>query len=429
MTKRWSALLLVIATTLALTACGNSDATIVAEVGNAKITKGEALKAYDFVLKQIVAMYAQQGTTISATDKTVMENAKSTTLSLMTEGLVYEQQLESLGIGLTEAEIAEIDANAKVSYDDMVAMYVSSYGTTEKQATDEANAQGMTVEAIRMFSRRNKVDEKLREKLSADITISDEDAKAEFDTKVAAQAETYATNPGQYGTDVLNGTPIYVRPEGYRYVKNLLVGLPDDIQQQIDAKNQEAYSALYNQYTLNSQLTSQTDLSDAQKKEIEDQVSAAQADYDRISAEAQELIVKGQEQVRPKAEEILLKCKEPGADFDALMAEYSVDRPADADIVANGYPVCEGSTGYVPTFTEGCMALANIGDISDLVISDYGFHILLYTGNIEPGTVPFDDVKESIKNVLITAKVDELLETSKQEWKDSVKITMYPEKL
>lgn len=429
MMKRWGALLLVIVMTLALTACGNSNDTVVAEVGSVKITKGEALKVYDFLLKQIVVMYAQQGTTVSATDKTVIENAKTTTLSLMTDDLSNEQHLESLGIPLTEAEIAEIDTNAKDQYTEMIQTFMAQNGATEKQANDEATAQGLTIEAVKMFLRQDKVNEKLHESISADIVISDEDAQAEYEAKVTSQTETYANNPGQYGTDILNGTPVYVIPEGYRYVKNLVIGLPDDIQQQVDQKQQEAYAILYNQYMLNSQSSSQADMTDEQKKELEDQMATAQAEYDRLTAETKDLVAKGQEQALPQAEEILAKCKAPGADFDALMAEYSIDNPADDLIATHGYPVCAASTGYVPTFTEGCMALQNIGDISDLVASDYGFHILLYTGDIEPGNVPFEEVKEAIKNVMITTKSDELLATKKQEWKDSITITMYPEKL
>ncbi len=429
MMKRWGALALMLVMILGLTACGQPDpakdaATVVAEVGDTKITKGEAQTVYDFVVKQIASMYG-----MDPTDAQLVSSAKQTTLGLMAEGVALEKQLATLGMPLTDADLTEIQATAKTEYEGMISTFVANYGGTEDEAKAEAVAQGYTEDAILFFARRDFVDSRLREVAIADVTVTDEEIQAKYDELVATQTETYTTTPGQYCTDVLNGNTIYVRPAGYRHVKNLVVGLPEDIQTQISDKRSEEYSVMYQQYTLNAQLSQLAETDTAGKKTLEDQIAAADADYARLEEEVQALVAQGVEQIKPNAEEILAKCKAPGADFDALLKEYSADTVQDEEILAHGYPVSADTTSYVASFTEGAMALQNIGDISGLVQSDYGFHILLYYEDVEPGTVPLDDVRAAISESLLVTKQDEAFTAKETEWIEAAKIKTYPDKL
>ena len=92
-----------------------------------------------------------------------------------------------------------------------------------------------------------------------------------------------------------------------------------------------------------------------------------------------------------------------------------------------GYLVFPGS-GMVEPFETASMALPSVGSISDLVPTDYGYHIIQYTSE-GGGEVPFEDVKESITskklNEVQTAHQDETIE----QWKSEESIKTYPDRL
>ena len=95
---------------------------------------------------------------------------------------------------------------------------------------------------------------------------------------------------------------------------------------------------------------------------------------------------------RAKAEDLLKKVKANPADF-AKLAKQSSDDPGSA---ANGGDLDYlGKGATVPPFEASLFALKD-KEISDLVQTDFGFHIIALTG-IKPGSVkPFEAVKPEI---------------------------------
>ena len=71
------------------------------------------------------------------------------------------------------------------------------------------------------------------------------------------------------------------------------------------------------------------------------------------------------------------------------------------------------------------MALENIGDISDLVESSYGFHILLYAGDVAAGAVPFEDLRAVVTANVTKALMDEAFKAQVTLWLEKAKITTY----
>ncbi len=103
---------------------------------------------------------------------------------------------------------------------------------------------------------------------------------------------------------------------------------------------------------------------------------------------------------KKKIQEILVMAKE-GKDFAELAKEYS-EGPSNA----NG-----GDLGFFPRgamvkpFEDAAFAL-NEGDISDVVETQFGYHILKVTGKKDQQTVAFEDVKDQLKQGLLQQKTN-----------------------
>lgn len=100
--------------------------------------------------------------------------------------------------------------------------------------------------------------------------------------------------------------------------------------------------------------------------------------------------------VKAKAEDVLKKVKEPGADFEALAKVYSEDEGS----AKNG-----GDLGFfkrgrmVPEFEEAAFKL-NPGEISDLVESTFGYHIIKVEEKKERRVKTLDEARSEIQRKL-----------------------------
>ena len=418
--RKWLSLLMVLALTALVTACGNSapkDTDVLAEVGKEKITRAEASRVFDFLLK-----YRQTVNGEDAQDSLTIALTKAEVLDTMTEMLAMEQKLAALGEGLTEADEQRIETMASDAYGIMIQTYTDAYGATVEEAEQAAEMSGFSLEAMRFFARKEIIDTKLRDVAPISAEVTDPEVVEAFDLALESDTQRYQQTPGQFGNDVLDGKIIVYRPEGYRYIQNLVIAFPNDIEEQLAQRRSEAYNVSYNQYMFQSEADMYADqMTDADREAVESVLTTLDAEYARLIGEIDALAQQGYAQIRAEAERILAECQAPGADFGALMDEYSAD-PASGNARTLGYPVSAASSTYVESFTLGAMALPAIGDISGLIETEYGFHILKYTGDIPAGPVPLDQVRDDIHAVLLEQKRDEAYQALVQKYLDEAKI-------
>jgi peptidyl-prolyl cis-trans isomerase D len=113
---------------------------------------------------------------------------------------------------------------------------------------------------------------------------------------------------------------------------------------------------------------------------------------------------KDEEAVRKKAEEVLAQAK-AGADFAELARQYSEDTSAE-----NGGDLgLFGRGQMVPEFETAAFALQE-GEVSDLVRSTYGYHIIKLTGRQAPLVRALDSVREEIRSALTQEKARAAME-------------------
>jgi foldase protein PrsA len=132
-------------------------------------------------------------------------------------------------------------------------------------------------------------------------------------------------------------------------------------------------------------------------KDIEVTEEEIQEHYDSLKPEirASHILVEDE----ATANEVKKKLDE-GASFEELVTEYSTD----TGTVPNGGDLDYFGTGVMdPAFEEAAYAL-EVGEISDPVQSQFGFHIIKLTDKKELEAL--ESMKESIKEELGRAKVD-----------------------
>ena len=134
-------------------------------------------------------------------------------------------------------------------------------------------------------------------------------------------------------------------------------------------------------------------------------------------AKAKEIIDAALEKIKPEAEKVLEQVKN-GADFESVMKEVSKDYHEGTE---NTYDVYEGSN-FVANFVDASMKLKEIGDISDLTSSEYGWHIIKLVGHPTPGPVPFEDVEQSIKGFVDEDKQSMFWQETLSNWMEEANV-------
>lgn len=483
MKKGIALIAMLLAMALMLTGCNLvgydaelDGARVVAKVNDTELTKAEWL-AYRDYLASYYQQYMQQyfGMNMPMTEEDVAAYGESA-MEQMIESVVLQDKMVELGLDvLSEEDAAEIEsyADSMVDFYKMMVRYQNYPGleTVEEEAERLAKAaesaeEGAEAEEPKATVTNAQLDEMLvndlntigytreyfvenetasrqadsiREYAAKDVAVSDEEVKAEFDSRVAAQKESYDANPAGYAQAEINGRTNYYAPAGYRGVKSLLVKLAadkqteineltgavntaqntlDDAQKQLDELNAQD-TAKYDEETLAAH--------SEQIAALEETVATAQADVTENQAKLEEVTEAAFAEILPIAEEALAKAQ-AGEDFDGLIEAYGKDSGMTAEPnKSRGYLVAEGLNVYEPAFQEAAMALANVGDVSEPVRTSYGYHILQYAGDVAEGEVEFtEEVSSEIYDELLAGAKDAAYEAALTQWVSEAKVTTYP---
>ena len=119
---------------------------------------------------------------------------------------------------------------------------------------------------------------------------------------------------------------------------------------------------------------------------------------------------------KAKIEDLLKKVK-AGEDF-AELAKANSDCPSAKDGGDLG-PFSRGQ--MVPAFESAAYSMKD-GEISDVVETQFGYHIIKKVKHLEAGKTPFDEVKDKITQHLTQQKQSQFWETYSKQMKDEAKI-------
>ena len=451
-------------------------AQAVAKVGDTEITKAEWADYRDYLV-EYEQQYMQQyyGFTLPV-DEASMDSYGELALEQLIESVVVEDKMEELGyLELTEEENAEVEEYA-TSMTDLYKMLIryQNYPDLEtveeeqerlaaeaaeatpsepqeavatitdamldEMLTNDLNTIGYTHDYFVRTQTMSKQSEKLKAYTYEGVTVTDAQVKDEFDSRVASQKESYDANPASYAYAEQNGSDLYYMPAGYRGVKNLLIQLSDEKQDEIKQLNSDLTAAKNllssgndDLEELKAQDTAELDEEalaayNEQIAALEEQVASAQTTIDETQAKIDETTEAAFAEILPLAQEVLAKAQ-AGEDFDALIETYGEDTGMTAEPnKSRGYLVCDGLSIYEQSFQDAAMALENVGDVSaELVKTSYGYHILQYASELAGGEVEYtEEIKTAIYDEMLKEAQDAAYEAAVTQWVSEAKVETFP---
>ncbi len=381
MQKKLAALLLIVCFMImpVLTGCALVEVdpqrdldSVVAVVCGEQITKRMVMNEWN---RQKITMNVNDAFEQSEEGETIIGTVLQNLLQDMVKRIIRREHARELGLyPLTDENYARVVELADQYYDDRLAQaeqaLLDSFAETGGDATERdfsAEAEQsvkLTMENQFEFSRemdlRQAEDvvivELLTEHYGRDVVVDEETLRSEYDSMLETQMEDFSEDTNGVISYLNSGDLIVYYPGEVVRVKHILIGFDEQTQAQIE------------------------DLRAAGKDE-----------------EADALMQSSAASIQDEADEALARALD-GENFDNLIVEYGVDPGMMTQSLRdNGYLICRDSIDYVEAFKQGSLALTQEGQISDLVLSDYGYHIIYAIDVYEEETIPFEDVRDQVE--------------------------------
>lgn len=290
------------------------------------------------------------------------------TIDTIVSSLVTNQKSAELGLDqLTEADEAQVQADAHTAYDEELeyikSMYFADSELSEEEitaaVTEQAVASGITLELMVENQRSSLIAERLRASVTDSVTITDADIQAELDSLIAEEKAAYENNLAAYGLAVNNGATIYYHPDGYRSIKVIEV-----------AK------------TVADENAAET-TDDAAKVEIEALAARAAA----------------------------------GEVFDTL-----------SDTITASV-VCEGSTHLDAAIVEAALQLPSAGTVSPVVETETSYALIQYVEDVAEKSATLEEMRDSLYDTVLSAAQDEAYSTAVATWISEADVMIYYENI
>lgn len=402
---------------------------VVASYDGGEITQEAVMGTFNSQYSYMSQMYSMYGTSMTADNLTSIEQS---VVENAVQNVAIAKQMETRGLSLDADKLAEVEAEADEHYQEAYnSVYEGVDGKTDelkaKQTEYNLYTMGYTKEALLDMEKSSANYELIEETVRDEIAeVTDDELQAAYDEKVESDEETYSNSPASFESAMSSdSTVVCWMPEGYRTVKHILVKPEDDVLKAVTDARSAVTTAESDLEGLRSELDAlnDDDAEDAGEaedadaepteaprtaEEIQADIDEAEKNLETLKADAEKAEADCLASVQDKLDEIYEKIDD-GEDFEALIEEYGEDPGMQNEPTkTRGYYVSSASTTWDKNFTEGAMALAKVGDVSETpVISTSGVHIIRYESDVTAGAVALEDVHDAL--------YDETLEDMKSE--------------
>jgi len=324
-------------------------------------------------------------------------------LSQMIDEEAILAEADRLGVEVTDAELRERIIRLPAFQEN--GQFI---GDARYRQILAAQAPPIPVEDFERELRRQLQSDKLRDALTAWVTITDADVEAEY----RRRNEKVKVDLVLFNADAYKGGIAPAEAEIASYFES------NKAKYRVPEKRRVRYlhvdaATLRDRVTVTEQ--------DARQRYTEQIAQFQQPEQIRASHILLKTEGKDEAAVRKQAESVLAKVK-AGGDFAALAAQYSED---EASKEKGGDLDFFGRNAMVKEFEDAAFALEP-GQTTDLVKTPYGFHIIRATGKRPASTQPFEAVsaqlQEQMKWERAQAEAQRLVETLEKEIDDPADI-------
>ena len=412
------------------------DATEIIRMGDKVYTKIQVKAAAQQELINKAQTYSMFGYAYDMTDPANIAEAQEAAVKALKEDLTLTAKAAELGFDqLTDADLEAVKAKAQESYDNMVntaKQYVEGKDEMDEAALTEAAVKmaedaGYTLENLTESATKDAVSAKLKEYAVKDVTVTDEEIQAEYDSKVESNKETYAENAASWAAAANNGyTTLYYTPAGVRRVKQILVKFTEEDQTAIKDANTKlsdantARSAAQDKVDAVQKTLDTEGITDEEKTQAEADLAAAKQELDEADKAllaANQAVTDATDKafanIDEKADAVVAQLAE-GGDWQKLTDEYNEDTGMKDN--EKGYAVAAGMSGFDAAFVDAAMALEKIGDVSPKTKGQYGYYIIRYESDEAEGPVALETLKETISSSLLNTKQNDTYEATLAQW-------------
>jgi peptidyl-prolyl cis-trans isomerase D len=354
---------------------GEAATDTVAKVGDQTVTLGEIrqqlaqIEQRNQVPKPLESLYARQ----------------------ILNQLVFEKELEyeakRLGITVSDQERADrIKQYVPTAYTGGTFVGLDRY-TTEVQARFQ-----LSVSVFEELIRQGLLEEKFRRRVTDGISVGPAELQDEF----------------RYKNEKIKLDYVLIKPEDLAAKLN-----PSDAEIKVEYEKNKAHYQVPEKRVVRyglldtTQMRRAVQISDDQLK-VQYQANIQQYQVpNRVHVEHILFMTVGKtdaevDEIKKTAEDVLAQSKKKGANFEDLAKKYSQD-PGTKEKGGDLGWLTQGQT--VPEFEKTAFSLEK-GQVSFLVRTQYGFHIIKVLDKETAHTRPFDEVKDSIRAPLMLQEAD-----------------------
>lgn len=388
--KRVTAFIFVLILGLSIIGCSmtESEDTVVAKVNGVKITKGEFNKLYDQVKQNY---FITEDIENDPEQKEAIAEIKADVLEQLIIEKLVTQKAEDAGFVVTDdilnqareeyeniiAEVAaqmEMMDNADANQENPENQDKDYMGEARAFVEEQLDVMDQTEEEYIKLIAQQMVIDSFVEELVKDVNATEQEIQEYYDERLQAQKENISILAYE---EVELYTPEQAR------VKHVLIKLP---QEEIDEYNSM--------------------ISEGKTEEAEKYLD------EKLKA------------IEPKAMEVLEKAKN-GEEFEKLIVEYGEDPGMEDNDV--GYVVRQDGT-FVPQFEEAAFSLEE-GEISELVASSYGYHIIKLYEKTPEKEYTLDEKYDELEQVVSQQKKIDAWQVMLDEWMEEAEIKRYERRL
>ena len=179
---------------------------------------------------------------------------------------------------------------------------------------------------------------------------------------------------------------------------------------EIEKRLKDNYEKLKNEIIMNELLKEKVVLGDS---EVKDYYEKHKEEFEKpIEIKVSHILFSAEEDAKKITEKI-----KKGEDFAKLAKDYSIDKMT---AIKGGDLGFFGRRQYVKEFEEAAFNLKKVGDISDIVKTPLGYHIIKLTDRKQLKPQKLDDVETEIKQVLQKEKLDKWLDEISKKYKAKI---------